>query len=95
MIQAEVSARGWIATSEALVNFIAVSESTPGPFAVNIPTYVGMERAGIPGAVMCNAGRSAAIVYRNSDCGALLRNASAKTAWWRAASTACAAPWWD
>ena len=55
MIQAEVSARGWM-TSEALVNFIAVSESTPGPFAVNISTYVGMERAGIPGAICATLG---------------------------------------
>ena len=34
MIQAEVISHGWM-THEELINFIAVSESTPGPFAVN------------------------------------------------------------
>ena len=39
-IQAEVESHGWMASAD-LVNFVAVSESTPGPFAVNISTYVG------------------------------------------------------
>ena len=39
LIQAEVEAHQWIASAD-LVNFIAVSESTPGPFAVNMATYV-------------------------------------------------------
>ena len=55
MIQAEVAERGWM-TDEALVNFVAVSESTPGPFAVNISTYVGMERAGLAGAIAATLG---------------------------------------
>ncbi|CAN4029375.1 Putative colanic biosynthesis UDP-glucose lipid carrier transferase, partial [Dysosmobacter welbionis] len=38
LIQADVQAKGWM-TAEELVNFIAVSESTPGPFAVNVSTY--------------------------------------------------------
>ena len=50
LIQADVQAKGWM-TAEELVNFIAVSESTPGPFAVNVSTYVGAELAGLPGAV--------------------------------------------
>ena len=44
LIQADVQAKGWM-TAEELVNFIAVSESTPGPFAVNVSTYVGAELA--------------------------------------------------
>ncbi|MCR4593655.1 MAG: chromate transporter [Clostridiales bacterium] len=41
LIQEEVvNSHGWI-TEEELINFIAVSESTPGPFAINISTYVG------------------------------------------------------
>ena len=51
LIQAEVEAHGWMTTAE-LVNFIAVSESTPGPFAVNIATYVGTETAGLAGAAL-------------------------------------------
>jgi len=41
-IQAEVIAHGWMA-EEAIINFIAVSESTPGPFAINIATYIGSQ----------------------------------------------------
>ena len=42
LIQSEVAARwGDVISQEAMVNFIAVSESTPGPFAVNMATYIG------------------------------------------------------
>lgn len=45
LIQVEVLANNWL-SEELLVNFIAVSESTPGPFAINIATYVGGHVAG-------------------------------------------------
>ena len=37
LIEAEVLSHGWLELSE-LIDFIAVSESTPGPFAINIAT---------------------------------------------------------
>ena len=46
LVQEEVLSHGWLSWEE-IVNFIAVSESTPGPFAVNMSTYVGQETAGI------------------------------------------------
>lgn len=55
LITAEVEAHGWM-SEQALVNFIAVSESTPGPFAINIATYVGTEVGGIAGAVCATLG---------------------------------------
>lgn len=55
LVQAEVEAHGWL-TREELVNFIAVSESTPGPFAVNVSTYVGMETGGLLGAFCATLG---------------------------------------
>ena len=55
LIQADVQAHSWM-TAEELVNFIAVSESTPGPFAVNVSTYVGAELAGLPGALCATLG---------------------------------------
>ena len=55
LIQAEVEAHGWMTTAE-LVNFIAVSESTPGPFAINISTYVGTETGGPFGAFCATLG---------------------------------------
>lgn len=45
LIQEEVLSHGWM-TSEQLIDFVAVSESTPGPFAINIATYVGTEMGG-------------------------------------------------
>ena len=55
MIQAEVFSHGWM-TEEQLINFVAVSESTPGPFAINISTYVGTETGGFLGAVCSTLG---------------------------------------
>lgn len=55
LIQSEVAEHNWL-TAEELVNFIAVSESTPGPFAVNISTYVGMTVGGLFGAVCATLG---------------------------------------
>ncbi len=55
LIQEEVLAHGWMDLSD-LVNFIAVSESTPGPFAINIATYVGSEMGGFLGAACATLG---------------------------------------
>ena len=47
LIQEEVL-RLWsdIISEEVLINFIAVSESTPGPFAINMATYIGSQVGG-------------------------------------------------
>ncbi len=45
LVQAAVIEHGWLSEAQ-IVNFIAVSESTPGPFAINIATYVGSQRGG-------------------------------------------------
>ena len=55
LIQEEVLTRGWVENAE-LINFIAVSESTPGPFAINMATYIGNEMGGIIGAVFATLG---------------------------------------
>lgn len=41
MISQEVVEKGWLTLDEGQ-SFIAISESTPGPFAVNIATYTGV-----------------------------------------------------
>lgn len=46
----------WGFTAEEIINFIAISESTPGPFAVNIATYVGAEKGGFFGSVCATFG---------------------------------------
>ncbi len=48
LIQEAVLEKGWLELS-SIVNFIAVSESTPGPFAINMATYVGSEMGGVYG----------------------------------------------
>lgn len=46
----------WGMSEEALVNFIAVAESTPGPVAINMATYIGVETGGILGAMIATLG---------------------------------------
>ena len=45
LIQQEVVSRVWISLP-LLTDFIGISESTPGPFAVNIATFIGSTSAG-------------------------------------------------
>ncbi len=54
-IQETVAKHEWLSTAE-IVDFIAVSESTPGAFAVNISTYVGSQVGGFFGAVCATLG---------------------------------------
>ncbi len=55
LVQEAVIKKGWM-TDAQIVDFIAVSESTPGPFAINIATYVGNETAGIFGGICSTLG---------------------------------------
>ena len=55
LMQEAVLANGWV-DETTLINFIAVSESTPGPFAINMATYIGSTQAGIFGAVCATLG---------------------------------------
>ena len=53
MIQEQVGLRwGDVISQEALVDFVAVSESTPGPFAINMAIYVGSTVGGQNGGVL-------------------------------------------
>ncbi len=49
-LQQEVERRGWM-TTERFADLIAISQSTPGPIAINLATFIGYENAGIPGAL--------------------------------------------
>ncbi len=55
MMQEEVVSKSW-ASIETVIDFIAVSESTPGPFAVNMATFIGAEVGGFWGAVSSTLG---------------------------------------
>lgn len=41
MVQQVIEKYGWL-TRKELINFIGVAESTPGPFAINLATFVGI-----------------------------------------------------
>ena len=55
LIKEEVLRKGWMELS-SLIDFIAVSESTPGPFAINMATFVGNKTGGILGSVCATLG---------------------------------------
>ncbi|MFA7075376.1 MAG: chromate transporter [Candidatus Izemoplasmatales bacterium] len=55
LISEEVIGNGWL-SYEQLLDFIAISESTPGPFAVNVSTFVGYNQLGITGAIFASLG---------------------------------------
>ena len=48
-------ANGWL-TEEEILNFIAVSESTPGPIAINMATFVGSSQGGLLGSFLATLG---------------------------------------
>ena len=51
LIREVVLSYGWI-EEEALSYMIAVGESTPGPIMVNLATYIGSTKGGVPGALI-------------------------------------------
>ena len=55
LIEQTTIGHGWI-TMESLLNMIAISESTPGPFAINMATFIGFSQGGFGGAVLATIG---------------------------------------
>lgn len=55
LIRETVIGNGWL-DEASLMNFIAVSESTPGPLAVNMATFIGSSQAGILGSLAATLG---------------------------------------
>lgn len=47
--------RKWI-TSEQLIDYYAIGQTTPGVIAVNVATFVGYNRKGVIGAIVTTAG---------------------------------------
>lgn len=55
LIREIVLSNGWM-TEHEFMSFVAVTESTPGPIAVNMATFVGASQAGAPGALVATLG---------------------------------------
>ncbi len=50
-----VTKRGWIDHDE-FMNVVAIAESTPGPIAINVATYIGYKLKGFLGATVATVG---------------------------------------
>lgn len=46
---------GWL-TSQTFTDILTISQMTPGPLAVNASTFVGIQTAGLPGAIVATFG---------------------------------------
>ena len=55
LVRETVTSNGWL-TEAQFYDFIGVCESTPGPIAVNMATFIGSDQAGILGSVCATLG---------------------------------------
>ena len=55
MVKEAVIQNAWL-TEEMFLNFIAVAESTPGPIAINMATFIGSTQAGLLGSIIATLG---------------------------------------
>lgn len=55
MMMDECIARGFL-TQEQFMDFVAVAESTPGPIAVNMATFIGTSQGGFLGGLLATLG---------------------------------------
>ena len=55
LMRDNVLSHGWLSEAEIL-NMIAVAESTPGPIAVNMATFVGASQGGLLGSAVATLG---------------------------------------
>ena len=55
LVRETVLRNGWL-TESAFLSFIAVSESTPGPLAVNMATFIGASQGGLAGSLLATLG---------------------------------------
>jgi chromate transporter len=55
LIESELVGGGYI-TADLLYDFIGIAESTPGPIAINMATFIGMDQVGLLGAFAATLG---------------------------------------
>lgn len=77
LVAEQVTSHGWMEMQE-IIDFIAISESTPGPIAINMATYVGFNVAGISRRCCGNNGRGASFPDSYNDNSAVLQKVYCK-----------------
>ena len=50
-----VASHAWV-SQQTFADIITISRMTPGPLAVNTSTFIGLQAAGIPGAMLATLG---------------------------------------
>ena len=55
LIMEEMLSHNWM-TADDVANIVAIAEMTPGPIAINSATFVGIQVAGLPGALVATLG---------------------------------------
>ena len=50
-----VDNRHWV-TTEEIMDYFAIGQCTPGIIAINVSTFVGNKKAGIPGGIIASLG---------------------------------------
>ena len=55
LLRETILQNNWL-SEEQFLSFIAVAESTPGPLAINMATFIGSSQAGLPGALVATLG---------------------------------------
>lgn len=56
LIEREIAERKKYVTKKDILDIVAVAESTPGPIAINMATFVGYRTAGVPGSFAATLG---------------------------------------
>lgn len=56
MLKYELAEKNELVTEEELLDYYAVGQCTPGIIAVNVSTFVGYKKKGIPGAIFSTMG---------------------------------------
>ena len=56
MIHQEVVLKNHWLNQSQFVDIVAISQMTPGPIAINAATFIGYQKGGIPGALLCTLG---------------------------------------
>lgn len=55
LIQQSVLDNSWL-TEDEFLNFLAISETTPGPIAINMATFIGSSQGGVLGSILATIG---------------------------------------